>query len=155
MSLFKFWNFSVNKSVTNVSSINILRNISSRSIHKQVKLPKRYQGSTTSVWWLNTKFEFIFLLIFVLFKFLSQRNEYVQLSMKYQPINLGLGFADYPVPQYITDALVATASNPNYLLHQYTRGFVSILWNLLCIVSNDADIFVSYNWFLQTPNKLV
>lgn len=47
--------------------------------------------------------------------------------MKYQPINLGQGFTDYPVPQYITDALAATANSPNCLLNQYTRGFVSVL----------------------------
>lgn len=46
--------------------------------------------------------------------------------MAYQPLNLGQGFADYPVPKYITDALAATANNPNCLLNQYTRGFVSI-----------------------------
>lgn len=45
--------------------------------------------------------------------------------MKYQPLNLGQGFADYPVPQYITDALAATANSSNCLLNQYTRGFVS------------------------------
>lgn len=46
--------------------------------------------------------------------------------MTYQPLNLGQGFADYPVPKYITDALAATANNPNCLLNQYTRGFVSV-----------------------------
>lgn len=46
--------------------------------------------------------------------------------MTYQPLNLGQGFADYPVPKYITDALSATANNPNCLLNQYTRGFVSL-----------------------------
>lgn len=45
--------------------------------------------------------------------------------MKYQPLNLGQGFTDYPVPQYITDALASTANSPNCLLNQYTRGFVS------------------------------
>lgn len=74
--------------------------MSSQAIQEKFTLPKRYQGSTTSVW-----------------------NEYVQLFMKYQPINLGQGFTDYPVPQYITDALAATANSPNCLLNQYTRGF--------------------------------
>lgn len=46
--------------------------------------------------------------------------------MKYQPVNLGQGFTDYPVPQYITDALATTANSSNCLLNQYTRGFVCI-----------------------------
>lgn len=53
------------------------------------------------------------------------RNEYSHLAQQYQPLNLGQGFSDYPVPKYITDALAATASGPNPLLNQYTRGFVS------------------------------
>lgn len=44
--------------------------------------------------------------------------------MEYQPLNLGQGFTDYPVPQYITDALAAATKNANPLLNQYTRGFV-------------------------------
>lgn len=58
---------------------------------------------------------------------LLDRNEYTELGIKYKPINLGQGFSDGPVPQYIIDALAATLNNPNYLLNQYTRGFVSNL----------------------------
>lgn len=50
----------------------------------------------------------------------------MQLAAQYQPINLGQGFTDYPVPQYITDALATAAKSPNPLLNQSTRGFVSI-----------------------------
>ncbi|XP_055310048.1 kynurenine aminotransferase-like [Sitodiplosis mosellana] len=82
------------------SSQQIYRNMSSQSIDEKFELPKRYQGQAPSVW-----------------------NEYIQLFMKYQPMNLGQGFTDYPVPQYITDALTATANSPNCLLNQYTRGF--------------------------------
>lgn len=53
------------------------------------------------------------------------RTEYVALALQYQPLNLGQGFTDYPVPQYITDALASVAKSPNPLIHQYTRGFVS------------------------------
>lgn len=68
----------------------------------------------------------VFGLFLSLFFFLvPQRNEYIQLAMKYQPLNLGQGFTDYPVPKYITDALAATANSSNCLLNQYTRGFVS------------------------------
>lgn len=58
----------------------------------------------------------------------------MQLAMKYQPVNLGQGFTDYPVPQYITDALAATANSSNCLLNQYTRGFVSISVALILCV---------------------
>lgn len=54
--------------------------------------------------------------------------------MKYQPLNLGQGFTDYPVPQYITDALASTASSSNCLLNQYTRGFVSALSGLTFLI---------------------
>ncbi|XP_031632679.1 kynurenine--oxoglutarate transaminase 3-like [Contarinia nasturtii] len=82
------------------SNQQVHRNMSSQSIDAKFQLPKRYQGQTPSVW-----------------------NEYIQLFLKYQPLNLGQGFTDYPVPQYITDALAATANSPNCLLNQYTRGF--------------------------------
>lgn len=80
-------------------------------------------------------FEF-HLCLFFIFSFVNLfiRNEYITLAMKYQPLNLGQGFADYPVPQYITDALAATANNPNCLLNQYTRGFVSVI---CCLVTNN------------------
>lgn len=58
------------------------------------------------------------------------------LAMKYQPLNLGQGFSDYPVPKYITDALAATANSPNCLLNQYTRGFVSAFFDYFCIPSD-------------------
>lgn len=51
----------------------------------------------------------------------------MQLSVKYQPLNLGQGYADFPAPQYITDALAATTTSPNCLLNQYTRVFVSVI----------------------------
>ncbi|XP_055310075.1 kynurenine aminotransferase-like [Sitodiplosis mosellana] len=62
------------------------------------RLPKRYQGSTQSVW-----------------------NEYTQLFIEYQPLSLAHGFTDSPVPKYITDTLAATAKSSNHLLNQYTR----------------------------------
>lgn len=58
--------------------------------------------------------------------------------MIYKPINLGQGFSDAPVPQYIVDALTTTLNNPNYLLHQYTRGFVSNL--LLLVLTKCTDM---------------
>lgn len=77
--------------------------------------------------------------------------------MKYQPLNLGQGFTDYPVPKYITDALAATANSSNCLLNQYTRGFVSKLsiillcdaMNLqfLCFVLCDEINFMDFVFF--------
>ncbi|XP_055620324.1 kynurenine aminotransferase isoform X4 [Toxorhynchites rutilus septentrionalis] len=63
-------------------------------------LPKRYQGSTKSVW-----------------------VEYIQLAAQYKPLNLGQGFPDYHAPKYATDALAAAANSINPLANQYTRGF--------------------------------
>lgn len=110
------------------------RKMSSQSIEEKFQFPKRYQGSTPSVWYF---FNFMCSLklwtlvcwcfIFSTFLNLFIRNEYITLAMTYQPLNLGQGFADYPVPQYITDALASTANNPNCLLNQYTRGFVSVI----------------------------
>ncbi|XP_066248627.1 kynurenine aminotransferase [Euwallacea similis] len=67
-------------------------------IVQKFKLPAAYEGSEPSVW-----------------------VEYIQLALKYKPLNLGQGFPDYPPPKYVTDALIEVASNRN--LHQYTRGF--------------------------------
>lgn len=64
------------------------------------QLPKRYQGSSPSVW-----------------------NEYIKLAATYKPLNLGQGFTDYPVPTHVTDTLSKIPSGDNCLLNQYTRGF--------------------------------
>lgn len=107
------------------------RKMSSQSIEEKFQFPKRYQGSTPSVWYVYFLTDSVILLASTAFSwsfcFVCNRNEYIKLAMTYQPLNLGQGFADYPVPKYITDALSATANNPNCLLNQYTRGFVSNL----------------------------
>ncbi|XP_055384370.1 kynurenine aminotransferase [Condylostylus longicornis] len=63
-------------------------------------LPKRYQGSTPSVW-----------------------TEYIALALKYKPLNLGQGFPDFAAPKYVTDTLAQVSCSENPLLQQYTRGF--------------------------------
>lgn len=63
-------------------------------------LPQRYRGSTPSVW-----------------------VEYIQLASQYKPLNLGQGFTDYPVPEFIRKALADAATSPNPLMNQYTRGY--------------------------------
>lgn len=42
---------------------------------------------------------------------------------QYHPIDLAEGYADYAVPQHVTDALATIAVGSNSLLHQYARGF--------------------------------
>lgn len=67
------------------------------------KLPERYATQGESVW-----------------------VEYAALAAKYKPINLGQGFPDFAAPSVVTRALADVAVDKNVLLHQYTRGFVSI-----------------------------
>ena len=81
-----------------VSAQSFSTTMANETENTKFKLPKRYQNSTPSVW-----------------------TEYIQLALQYKPLNLGQGFTDYPIPKYITDALI-TATN-NYMLNQYTRGF--------------------------------
>lgn len=52
--------------------------------------------------------------------------EYIQLVLKYKPLNLGQGFPDSYAPENITKALAAATTSDDPLLNQYTRGFVSI-----------------------------
>lgn len=59
--------------------------------------------------------------------FLLDRNECAELAQQYKAINFGQGFSDGPVPKFMIDALNVTINNPNYLLNQYARGFVSNL----------------------------
>lgn len=63
-------------------------------------LPDRYRGSQPSVW-----------------------VEYIQLAADHKPLNLGQGFSDYPVPEFIRKALSDAANSENPLMNQYTRGF--------------------------------
>ncbi|CAG9823319.1 unnamed protein product [Phaedon cochleariae] len=67
---------------------------------KRFTLPQRYAGTKESVW-----------------------TEYIQMAIDYKPLNLGQGFPDYPPPQYIMDTLSKVGNGPDYMLHQYTRGF--------------------------------
>lgn len=64
------------------------------------ELPDRLKGNEKSVW-----------------------VEYIQLALKYKPLNLGQGFPDFHAPENVTKALAATTTGDNPLLNQYTRGF--------------------------------
>ena len=50
--------------------------------------------------------------------------EFIQLALEYKPLNLGQGFPDDLVPNYVMDSL-AEVSQESVFLNQYTRGFVS------------------------------
>ena len=54
------------------------------------------------------------------------RVEYIQLALKYKPLNLGQGHPDFYAPENVTKALADAATSDNPFLNQYTRGFVSI-----------------------------
>lgn len=90
-------------STKNLKTTSVLINnkkMSSNPDMDKFTLPKRYQGSTESVW-----------------------NEYIKLAQEYKPLNLGQGFPDYHAPEYVTKALASAASDTNPLMQQYTRGF--------------------------------
>ncbi|XP_014216857.1 kynurenine--oxoglutarate transaminase 3 isoform X2 [Copidosoma floridanum] len=63
-------------------------------------LPDRFVGNDKSVW-----------------------VEYIELSLKYKPLNLGQGFPDFHAPESVRQALAKTTLGENPLLNQYTRGF--------------------------------
>lgn len=72
--------------------------------------------------------------------------EYIQLAMEHNPLNLGAGFTDYPIPIQITEALLAS-SDGNPLLNQYARSrghprLVRALANLYSQLTNrNIDAF--------------
>lgn len=62
------------------------------------------------------------------FIFCFFRTEFIKLAAEYKPLNLGQGFPDFAPPKFVTDALSQTCSEDSAHLHQYTRGFVAILF---------------------------
>lgn len=87
--------------LTKTSRFALLSHTSSSAMSSnKFDLPERYRGSAPSVW-----------------------VEYIQLASQYKPLNLGQGFTDYPVPEFIRKALAEAATSPNPLMNQYTRGF--------------------------------
>lgn len=61
--------------------------------------------------------------------FFYYRVEYIALSLKYKPLNLGQGFPDFHAPENVRKALSNVVVGENPLINQYTRGFVSIIEN--------------------------
>nr|XP_019546821.2 kynurenine--oxoglutarate transaminase 3-like [Aedes albopictus] len=84
----------------NGQPVRTMTSTSNETMSNKFDLPRRYQGSTKSVW-----------------------VEYIQLAAQYKPLNLGQGFPDYHAPKYALDALAAAANSPDPLANQYTRGF--------------------------------
>ncbi|KAL3288661.1 hypothetical protein HHI36_003094 [Cryptolaemus montrouzieri] len=64
------------------------------------RLPKKYRGFSTNIW-----------------------NEITNLINQYKPLNLGMGFPDFPPPKDVTRVLSEVATDENFLLHQYSRQF--------------------------------
>ncbi|KOC59587.1 Kynurenine--oxoglutarate transaminase 3 [Habropoda laboriosa] len=84
-----------------LNSLSTLRNIQSYSaVMSKFDLPDRLKGNEKSVW-----------------------VEYIQLALKYKPLNLGQGFPDFHAPENVTEALASVTTSDNPLLNQYTRGF--------------------------------
>ena len=52
--------------------------------------------------------------------------EFIQLALEHKPLNLGQGFPDDLVPDYVLSTLAEVVKEPANL-NQYTRGFVSVL----------------------------
>ena len=51
--------------------------------------------------------------------------EFIQLALEHKPLNLGQGFPDDLVPDYVLNTLSEVVREPSIFMNQYTRGFVS------------------------------
>ena len=56
------------------------------------------------------------------------RIEFSALAVAHKAVNVGQGFIDYAPPHYLIDFYKETLDDPNILFHQYTRGFVSLIY---------------------------
>jgi len=72
--------------------------------------------------------------------------EFIQLAKDYQPLNLGQGFPDDLVPDFVLDCLRDAIADNNIMMHQYARAFghprlvnaISALYSKL--IGNDRTI---------------
>ena len=54
------------------------------------------------------------------------RVEFMELNLKYKPLNLGQGLPEDLVPDYVLDTLKEVVMDKDKIgMHQYTRGFVN------------------------------
>lgn len=58
---------------------------------------------------------------------LNSRNEFSVLARESKAVNIGQGFTDCAPPHFVTDAMKSVINGPDYMLHQYARGFVSFI----------------------------
>ena len=56
----------------------------------------------------------------------------MELADETNPVNLGLGFPDFPPSDYVLKSLADVAGDPDPSLHQYTRGSVIDPWGMWC-----------------------
>ena len=64
--------------------------------------------------------------------------EFIQLALEHKPLNLGQGFPDDLVPDYVLNTLAEVVKEPSIFMNQYTRGFVSIYSHHI--------VFISMSW---------
>ncbi|XP_054005589.1 kynurenine aminotransferase [Hylaeus anthracinus] len=89
------------RGITSEVTVSALKNIQRTStVMSKFDLPDRLKGNDKSVW-----------------------VEYIQLALKYKPLNLGQGFPDFYAPDNVRKALADATTSDNPLLNQYTRGF--------------------------------
>ncbi len=84
-------------------------------------LPEKYKGTEANVWSVVI-IEFVPLCVMLMY--FCFRVEFIQLALETKPLNLGQGFPDDLVPDYVPKTL-AEVANESVLNNQYTRGFVS------------------------------
>lgn len=61
--------------------------------------------------------------------------EFIQLALEHKPLNLGQGFPDDLVPDYVLNTLAEVVKEPSIFMNQYTRGFVSIYSHHIVFIS--------------------
>ena len=62
------------------------------------------------------------------------RVEFIQLAKDYKPLNLGQGFPDDLVPNFVLDYLRETVAEDDIMMHQYTRAFVGTPLHLVIML---------------------
>ena len=99
-------------SVQTTKSLGIVGGVNSLSFHTEVQ-----QGQKMSKFVLADKYRGLEKNVWV---------EFIQLALEHKPLNLGQGFPDDLVPDYVLSTLAEVVKEPANL-NQYTRGFVSVL----------------------------
>ena len=107
---------------------------------EKFQLAKKYHGLERNVWWVWKSSQiFPSLLRFPLLF----RVEFIALALETKPLNLGQGFPDDLIPDYVPKTLSEVVNDPSIFMHQYTRGHVSFGSSSFCKFSNTNDILGS------------